>query len=383
MILVMDKFFNKAFSFDRTVRIVFSLLLFFAIIFSLSLVWEVLSPFLLAGIFAYACMPLVHFFQDTLRLRYRGLSVSIVFVLIFALFTIALLYLVPAIEDEISKTISVLSSYNEGKTFLEMLIPDALLPFVKKSVDINDLSKQLSVDKMLEGIKSLLGQAESIINGTISFFSWGIVFAMGIVYFIFILLDFEGLGKGILGLFPNSAQSHIQEIGAELDYYMNNYFRGQAIVALSVAVILTIGFNLINLPMATAMAIFIGLLNFIPYMQILGVVPLGLCAVLMSIQTGQSLLLCLLLAYGVLAIMQIIQDTFIVPRVMGHRMGMRPSLVLLSLSVWGYLLGFFGLLIALPSTMTLYSLYMRYVLEDEEYIKEIEVKVKGRQKRKK
>ncbi len=377
----MDKFFNKAFSFDRTVRIFFALLLFFSVIFGLSLVWEVLCPFLLAGIFAYACMPLVHFFQDTLRLRYRGLAVIVVFLLIFTLFTLALLYLVPAIETEISKTISVLSSYNEGKTFLEMLIPDALLPFIKNNIDIKELSKQLSVDKMLDGIKSLLGQAESIVNGTISIFSWGLVFAMGIVYYLFILLDFEGLGKGILGLFPSSAHSHIKEIGAELDYYMNNYFRGQAIVALSVAVILTLGFNLISLPMATAMAIFIGLLNFIPYMQILGVLPLGLCAVLMSIQTGRSLLLCLLLAYGVLALMQIIQDTFIVPRVMGHRMGMRPSLVLLALSIWGYLLGFFGLLIALPITMTLYSLYMRYVLDDEEHIKEIDAKIKGQKKK--
>ncbi len=378
----MDRFFNKAFSFDRTARILFSLFLFFAVIFSLSLVWEVLYPFLLAGIFAYACMPLVHFFQNTLRLRYRGLAVALVFLLILTLVTIALLYLAPAIETELSKTIAVLSSYNEGKTFLEMLIPDALLPFVRKSVDITELSKQLSVDKMLEGIKSLLGQAESIINGTISFFSWGLVFAMGIVYFLFILLDFEGLGQGLLGLFPQSMHTHLKEIGAELDYYMNNYFRGQAIVALSVAIILIIGFNAINLPMATAMGIFIGLLNFIPYMQILSVVPLGLCGVLMSIQTGQSLLLSILLAYGVLALMQIIQDTFIVPRVMGHRMGMRPSLVLLALSVWGYLLGFFGLLIALPSTMTLYSLYMRYVLNNDEHIKELEAKVKKRQNKK-
>ncbi len=376
----MDKFFNKAFSFDRTVRIFFAILLFLTLVFGLSIVWEVLAPFLLAGIFAYACMPLVHFFQNNLRMRYRGIAVAVVFLLIFSLVAVGLIYLVPSVEEEIRKTLAVLSSYSEGKTFLEMLIPDALLPIIKQKIDITELSKQLSVDKMLQGIKSLLGQAESIINGTISFFSWGIVFAMGIVYFIFILLDFEGLGEGILRLFPKSAHSHIKEIGVELDYYMNNYFRGQAIVALSVAIILIIGFNAINLPMATAMAILIGLLNFIPYMQILGVLPLGLCAVLMSIQTGRSLLLCLLLAYGVLALMQIIQDTFIVPRVMGHRMGMRPSLVLLSLSIWGYLLGFLGLLIALPSTMTLYSLYMRYVLEDEEYIKEIDEKIKQRNK---
>ncbi len=376
----MDKFFNKDFSFDRTVRILFALLLLFAVLFGLSVVWEVLCPFLLAGIFAYACMPMVHFFQDTLRLRYRGLAVTVVFILIFSLFTLSLLYLVPAIEEEISKTLVILSEYSGGKTFLEMLIPESVLPFIKENIDIKELAAQLSLDKMLDGIKSLLGQAESIITGTLSVFSWGIVFAMGIVYFIFILLDFEGLGQGILGLFPKSAHSHIKEVGAEMDYYMNNYFRGQGIIALSVAVILTVGFNLISLPMATAMAIFIGLLNFIPYMQILGVLPLGLCAILMSIQTGRSVFLCFLLAFGILALMQIIQDTLIVPRVMGHRMGIRPSLVLLSLSIWGYVLGFFGLLIALPTTMILYSLYMRYVLEDDEHIKEIEEKTKKRKK---
>ncbi len=372
----MDKFFNRSFDFDRTIRIIFATILVIALLVGISYIWEVLSPFILAGIFAYVCMPLVLFIQNRVGLRYRGIAVTVVFVLILSFFTLSFLYLIPSIETEISKTLTVLSSYNGGKSFIEVLIPDSLMPYIKQNIDMRELSKQLSVDKLLDGIKSLLGQAESIVNGTLSVFSWGMVFAMGIVYFIFILLDFEGLGLGLLAMFPKSSHKHVKEIAKELDYYMNNYFRGQALVAFSVAIILTIGFNLIGLPMATAMAIFIGLLNFIPYMQILGVVPLGLCAILMSIQNGQSLLLCLLLTYGVLALMQIIQDTFIVPRVMGHRMGMRPSLVLLSLSVWGYLLGFIGLIIALPLTMTLYSLYMRYILEDDEHIKEIEGKVK-------
>ena len=53
-------------------------------------------------------------------------------------------------------------------------------------------------------------------------------------------------------------------------------------------------------------------------------------------------------------------------------MGMRPSLILLALSVWGYLLGFFGMLVALPGTMALYSIYMRYVVEDKNYIERMD-----------
>ena len=134
------------------------------------------------------------------------------------------------------------------------------------------------------------------------------------------------------------------------------------------------------------MGIFIGILNFIPYMQALGIIPLGLASLLMAAQTGENAFVCMLLAYGVLMVVQIIQDMIIVPRIMGQTMGMRPSLILLVLSIWGYLLGFFGMLIALPITMFIYSLYMRYVLQDEEYIEQMrlrEEKRKAKQSRRK
>ena len=223
-------------------------------------------------------------------------------------------------------------------------------------------------EKILENTKLLLDQLGGIINGTLSVFSWGFVFLIGIIYFIFILLDFENLGRGFIGLFPKRSRPTVHAIFSDLDRYMNNYFRGQAFVAISVGLLLSVGFNIIGLPLATAMGIFIGILNFIPYMQALGVIPLGLACLLMAAQTGENAFVCLLLGYGVLMIVQVIQDMLIVPHIMGQTMGMRPSLILLVLSIWGYLLGFFGMLIALPATMFIYSLYMRYVLQDEDYI---------------
>ena len=148
---------------------------------------------------------------------------------------------------------------------------------------------------------------------------------------------------------------------------------------MSVGLLLSIGFNIIGLPLATAMGIFIGILNFIPYMQALGVIPLGLVSVLMGAQTGENVFVCMLLAYGVLMIVQVIQDMILVPRIMGQTMGMRPSLILLVLSIWGYLLGFFGMLIALPLTMFIYSIYMRYVLQDEDYIEKMRLQEEKRQ----
>lgn len=371
----MEQFIRKPFTLDRTVRIVVIVALALLLISMISAIWEVLLPFLLAGIFAYVVMPLVRFFQYKLGVRIRGLAVLLVFLLISAIITLNVVYLVPSIEQEFEKTLEAISSYSAGRSLLEMLLPEWLLRNVKESLDFQELSALFSADNIVATSRTLWGQINGIVSGTLSVFSWGLVFAMGLVYFIFIMLDFEGLIHGLIRLFPKSIQQPVTDIFKEVDFYMNSYFRGQALIAMTVATLLSIGFNIIGLPMATAIGIFIGLLNFVPYMQALGILPLSLMATLMAAQTGQSVFFCFLLAFGVLMLVQILQDTLIVPRIMGQSMGMRPSLILLSLSVWGYLLGFFGMLIALPLTMSLYSIYMRYVLKDEEYIEELTEKL--------
>ncbi|MBF1267748.1 MAG: AI-2E family transporter [Porphyromonadaceae bacterium] len=347
-------------------------------------IWSVILPFLLAGIFAYVMMPLVRFFQYTLRLRSRGLSVILTLLLLGAVVYLAVIFIIPSINAEIEKTLQVISGYSSGQDILTMILPRNIRNYLNGGIRWGNFPQQLSLEKVLENVKLLLDQVGGIINSTLSIFSWGLVFLIGFVYFVFILLDFENLGRGFISLFPKTLRPTIRTISMDLDRYMNNYFRGQALVAMSVGILLSIGFNIIGLPLATAMGIFIGILNFIPYMQALGIIPLGLASLLMAAQTGENAFVCMLLAYGVLMIVQIIQDMIIVPRIMGQTMGMRPSLILLVLSIWGYLLGFFGMLIALPITMFIYSLYMRYVLQDEEYIEQMrlqEEKRKAKQSR--
>lgn len=348
------------------------------LLWGLGQIWEMLLPFLLAGLFAYMMMPLVRLVQYRLHVRNRGLSVLIVFLLLIAVLTSSLAYLIPEIQGEIAKTLSTLELYNKGDSILEMILPDYVHSYLRKSLDLRLITEYLSPKQLGQALSTLQEQAGSVISGTLSVFSWGIVFSMGIIYFIFIMIDFEGLGNGVAGLFPEAMRPQLRQIYHELDYYMNGYFRGQALIALSVGILVTIGFNIIGLPMATALGVFIGVLNFIPYMQAVGIPPLILSAILMAAQTGNNVVGCILLALGVLLVVQIIQETLLVPRIMGATMGMRASLILLSLSVWGYLLGFFGLLIALPASMALYSFYMRYILKDETFIRQMDERLKSR-----
>ena len=379
----MERFFNREFTFDRIARMFVLTIIVLLILWGVRAIWDVLLPFLLAGIFAYVVMPLVRFFQYTLRLRSRGLSVILTLGVIGALIYLAIIYVVPSVKEEVEKTLQMISSYSGGQDLISMLLPRSVRDYFTSNRTWGNLSRNLSIDKVIENTKLILDQVGGIINSTLSVFSWGFVFLMGIVYFIFILLDFENLGRGIISLFPVSLRPMMRTVFSDLDRYLNSYFRGQALVALSVGVLLSIGFNIIGLPMATAMGIFIGLLNFIPYMQALGIVPLGLAGLLMAAQNGENVFVCLLIAYGVLLIVQIIQDMILVPRIMGHTMGMRPSLILLVLTIWGYLLGFFGMLIALPATMFLYSFYKRYILEDKEYIAEVEERARQKAERRK
>ena len=382
----MSHFFRREFTFDRIARMLVLSVLILLIYVAVQAIWSVILPFLLAGIFAYVMMPLVRFFQYTLRLHSRGLSVILTLLLLSAVVYLAVIFIIPSINAEIEKTLQVISGYSSGQDILTMILPRNIRNYLNGGLRWGNFPQQLSLEKILENVKLLLDQVGGIINSTLSIFSWGLVFLIGFVYFVFILLDFENLGRGFISLFPKTLRPTIRTISMDLDRYMNNYFRGQALVAMCVGILLSIGFNIIGLPLATAMGIFIGILNFIPYMQALGIIPLGLASLLMAAQTGENAFVCMLLAYGVLMVVQIIQDMIIVPRIMGQTMGMRPSLILLVLSIWGYLLGFFGMLIALPITMFIYSLYMRYVLQDEEYIEQMrlrEEKRKAKQSRRK
>ena len=364
----MENFFREQFTFDKTARTIFFILFVIAITMMIRSIWSVVLPFVLAGIFAYVLLPFVKFVQYKLRVKNRIVSVVIVFIVVLSIISTTIILLIPSVKEEIKKTIDILSRYDTSGSILEMFIPKNINKYIN-SLNFNALiHENLTTENIVNGTKEILNQLNNVVSGTISAFSWGLFFLIGIVYFIFILVDFEKLVKGFVNLMPQNIKPICKNILKETDYYMNSYFRGQAVIALCVALLLSVGLNIIGLPMATVIGILIGVLNFVPYMQIFGFIPLGLMCILMSVQKGENVFWCLFLGYGVMAIVQILQDTVITPSIMGKKMNMRPSLILFSISIWGYLLGFFGMLIALPLTMTIYSVYMKYILKDKEYI---------------
>ena len=123
--------------------------------------------------------------------------------------------------------------------------------------------------------------------------------------------------------------------------------------------------QIIDFPMAIGLGLFIGALNMVPYLQIIGFLPTILLAILKAADTGQNFWIIIASALAVFAVVQIIQDTIIVPKIMGKITGLNPAIILLSLSVWGSLMGVLGMIIALPLTTLMLSYYQRFIINRE------------------
>ena len=117
--------------------------------------------------------------------------------------------------------------------------------------------------------------------------------------------------------------------------------------------------------MAIPLGLFIGFLNLVPYLQIVGLVPTVILSILEAYETHSNFWGIFIAALLVFAVVQVIQDGFLVPKIMGNATGLNGAVILLSLSIWGVLLGFVGLIIALPLTTLIISYYKRYVIGEE------------------
>ena len=179
-------------------------------------------------------------------------------------------------------------------------------------------------------------------------------------------MDYDYLTKAWIKIFPKKSRPFWSALAVDAERELNNYIRGQGTVALIMGILFCIGFTIIDFPMAIGLGILIGIMDLVPYLHTLALVPTVFLALLKAADTGQNFWIILLSAVAVFAIVQVIIDMIVTPKVMGHAMGLNPAILLLSLSVWGALLGFIGLIIALPLTTLLMAYYQRYVTREEQ-----------------
>ncbi len=353
---------NKPFTFDRTVRLVLTVCVIIALFMITERLSGVLVPFLISWFLAYLIHPIVRFFQYTCKLKHRTLSVIVTLLLLLVLLGGVGFLLLTPITNELIRMGKLLSTYVSDWQ-LETILPASWETAIVDRINELDLASLFTAGNIEAVLQKLTSYIGGIIGGGMSIMSGLIVLFVCTLYLVFILVDYEKISQGFVDAIPPKYRDLIANIKTDLETGMNKYFRGQAIIASIVGVLFAIGFSIMNLPMAIVIGLFIGLLNMVPYMQGLGIPITMLLGLLQSAETGTAYWIILLEILAVFVIVQTIQDMLLVPSIMGNVIGMNPALMLLSLSVWGSLLGVAGMIIALPLTTVIISYYKRYVLE--------------------
>lgn len=357
----MNPLFDKPFTFDRVSRIVFGVLAIAGILYLLTILRNALLPFLIAWLMAYLMQPFVRFFQHKLKLKSRILAIVAVLLTNLLFLVVFILVLVPSITGEIERIVLLLNTHNTGSGYIPF-VPKEWLLYIQNNVNLSELMDILSRENILNAVKQLAPRLWTILSNTFSILvSVTIVFII-FLYFIFILLDYEKIANGWKELIPSNYRPFITGLADDVEQSMNRYFRGQALIAFCVGILFAIGFKIIGFPLGITLGLFMGVLNLVPYLQTIGIIPMLLLALLKSTETGENFWIILGAAVLVLVIVQIIQDLFLTPRIMGKAMGLNPAIILLSLSIWGTLLGFIGLIVALPLTTLCLSYYKRFIL---------------------
>lgn len=355
---------RKKITFDSFIRGVILGIIIIGILMLLKRLSSVLLPFFIAWLIAYLVYPLVTFFQYRLRLKNRILSI---FCALFSLLLIgaaAFYLLVPPMIQESGKVKDLLVQYFSSGTS-NSNVPQTLSEFLRENVDVQFITELFNKENLLDAMKEAVPRVWSLLSDSIDLiFSFFTVFLI-LLYVIFILLDYESISEGWTHLVPTKYRSFVVGLLNDVKEGMNRYFRGQAFVALCVGILFSIGFLIIDFPLAIGLGLFIGALNMVPYLQVIGFIPTIMLAILKAADTGDNFWIIIASATAVFVIVQIIQDGFIVPRVMGKITGLNPAIILLSLSVWGSLMGMLGMIIALPLTTLMLSYYQRFIINKE------------------
>ncbi len=315
--------------------------------------------------------PVVIFFEKRLHVKVRAVSIILALLTVIAVLSGVIYLIIPPMIEQFSTFTRLATTYLHQAAHIDS-IPEAVSRWVNDHS--SEIEKYLKSDDFSDTIKTAMPKVFSFIGHTWSLLVSIAASCIVLLYMFFILLDYEYLSKNWIRIFPKSTHHFWQELAQDAANALNAYVRGQCLVALTMGILFCIGFTIIGFPMAIGLGILIGILDLVPYLHTFALIPTAFLAGLKALDTGQSFWMVFGLALIVFGVVQVIIDMVVTPKIMGKQMGLNPAVLLLSLSVWGALLGFIGLIVALPLTTLVMAYWQRYVTKEE--IKEESVESK-------
>ncbi len=374
---------NRKWDFDRVFRLLLALvaiIVFFGLVRYLA---DVLIPFAVALLLAYLLNPIVNALDS--RINRRALSV---FITVFGSGVVAgslgLVLVFVGVKEvsslqglvhDLVRTPTAEDVRGVGAAFQEFVdsqsnetVKGLLTEFKEQIVSHRDeyveSLQPLALAK--KAVRLIAPSLVGLVTGAASFIIGLTGLVVVLLYLIFLLIDYPLMSKTWRGFLPPAYREDIIGFLDEFGLAMSRYFRGQLIVAMIVGILFAIGFKLVGLRMAILLGLAIGMLNMVPYLQTVGLIPALLLGLVRGLEAGGCVWSAPLLVILVFAVVQTIQDAVLTPNILGKTVGLRPVVLLLGIFIWGKLLGFLGLVLAIPLTCLGLAYYKRFVLGDKQ-----------------
>ena len=353
---------SKEITFDKFIRWAGIVTLVIVVLYITNYLSEVLLPFFIAWFFAYLLYPVVKFIENKLHVKVRAISILLAMGAAIAIVGGVIWLIIPPMIDQFDKLGEVLTRWVHQTTHtnnLTMLIKEWLQD------NQTTIERFLKSKDFSDALKTTMPKVFSVVSQTATVLMSIVASMITLLYMFFILLDYETLTANWVRIFPKKNRPFWSALMKDVERELNNYIRGQGMVALCMGIMFCIGFTIIGFPMAIGLGILIGIMDLVPYLHTFALIPTAFLAMLKAADTGQNFWVVFGLAVLVFCVVQVITDMVVTPKIMGKAMGLNPAILLLSLSIWGALLGFLGLIVALPLTTLLIAYWQRYVTREK------------------
>jgi predicted PurR-regulated permease PerM len=317
-------------------------------LFALRALGPVLTPFVVAGVLAYALTPLVDRLDALGKGRMpRVLAVVIVeLLLVLVLFCLVLL-IVPVLVQEVPL---IREQLPELLDRLHATLSPWLAQFgVNIALDLAGLRALLV--EYLNGIRGdSFGSIWSSlkVGGSVVLTVIGYAVLVPVALF-YLLLDWKHVVAQALALVPPRARPSVDSFTGEADQVLGQYLRGQLLVMGTMAVFYSTGLALFGLDLAVPIGVFTGLAMFVPYVGFGIGLLLAIIAGILEFASIKALVM-VGVVYG---LGQVVEGFYLTPRLVGERIGLHPLAVIFALLAFGQLFGFVGVLVALPASAVL------------------------------
>lgn len=299
-------------------------------------------PLILAGILAYLLSPLVTFVQSRTRLA-RGLSTIIVYLVVLGVVALVPVLVVPVLFEQWQRlNVDFQSIIRSIETFLgRPLVIGGL------RIDVSQL--------VIQTESSLRALIEPLFSSTLDF---AVDVLTSLVWIVFILVvsfylvkDGARFAEWIESLFPTKLRQDVRSLSDEVNAIWSAFFRGQLVLVIVVAVIITVGGLIVGLPFALAMGVLAGLLEFLPS---LGHGIWLVIAALLMLFRGSTWIplpgwIVTLILIGLHGIFQQVDLNILIPTIIGRRVRLHPLVIILGIVAGASLAGVLGILLAAPT----------------------------------